>query len=214
MIIKKGLHKDQELKRKPFKKDKNMKNSPSISSLNSDKFTKMTDDDSIAEIEMSSKIAIEAVKSDPWPVTTAPTATDRLLAISENNFSKEYQDLLCILKVLGKVKVGEKVNFTTEDVMDGNSLLTIFWRTVITGESRKTNLVVIQEMMNRCKEFVRSPRLTQREKQHLLSDIPPAIKGLENMMNTYRKDVFHCSRLEDIIRQLKDFIATDSTIVL
>lgn len=123
---------------------------------------------------------------------------------TENNIKMEssHDEIISRLKILGKIQKGDKINVKKLQIQN-EGILTSFYRTFITQDTRANTLVFIKSVINRSFELVSMFNKSDRESdikfcQNMIDDLKASQIGIKNLEHTYITDIKFVCDLQTI----------------
>lgn len=114
-------------------------------------------------------------------------------------YTPQERETLIKLKLLGSVKIGEKIN-TRYLIIMADSFTTKVSR-YLYGENRSNTVIFCRNTIFQSLELLKN-QSEQKSKTLILEDINSAKLGLQNLQETYSSDIRVHSELQEIIQSI------------
>lgn len=125
-------------------------------------------------------------------------------------------EIISRLKLLGKIKVGDKIN-TKWQLLQPSGILTTVSRSFIKQDNRNNACLFINDVVQKAFGLLAYTNLdteSLKRRETILADLKQSTIGIKNIIETYKDDTkFGCDMetlLENIIRKIHSYTPYDS----
>jgi hypothetical protein len=119
---------------------------------------------------------------------------------------EDRRDTISLLKFIGRVKEGEKIDVLNMCIQPDN-FFTSLSRTVIIQDSRSNTAIFVTTTVQKSFDILCGCLVSQKLSERTLSiklieDIEKAIIGIKSLKVTYRSDIMFCCRMDTLIEHI------------